>query len=403
MLTPGQSLTLGGDVRTVRLAGGPTPSDAASIYTGRGRLALRGVTVGSFDPGTGAALPAGPGRPFLVVARGGRFEAIDSAINDLGTVPTDPAPRAGLGLGETSTGSLVRTTLARNSIGLKLDRTDRVRLEGVTVSDSAADGLVLRGDRGTALTGITARGNGGNGVLVTGPSSDRPITGISATGNKLFGVALLGQTKPQINAITTANNTVGGVRVSWSTDATISDLTSTDDAIGVYTHVGSAQITINRARITGARRGLQIDKTTRDLTVNASTIASASVAGIAIGGHQITLNQVAVADSASALRVERGAGEVTATGLPLTGGNDGVVADPARPHPGAGTSLPTARSAPPATADTACAPGRHRVSTSGLGVASGQRTRARSVSCRVICVVASGSSKCRRQVRPGQQ
>ena len=35
VLTPGQSLTLGGDVRTVRLAGGPTPSDAASIYTGR--------------------------------------------------------------------------------------------------------------------------------------------------------------------------------------------------------------------------------------------------------------------------------------------------------------------------------------------------------------------------------
>jgi hypothetical protein len=92
VLTPGQSLTLGGDVRTVRLAGGPTPSDAASIYTGRGRLALRGVTVGSFDPGTGAALPAGPGRPFLAVARGGRFEATDSAINDLGTVPTDPAP-----------------------------------------------------------------------------------------------------------------------------------------------------------------------------------------------------------------------------------------------------------------------------------------------------------------------
>jgi hypothetical protein len=136
-------------------------------------------------------------------------------------------------LGETSTGSLIRTTLARNSIGLKLDRTDRVRLDGVTVSDSAADGLVLRGDRGTALTGITVRGNGGNGVLVTGPSSERPITGIAATGNKLFGVALLGQTTPQITAISTAHNTVGGVRVSWSTNTTISDLASTDDACTV--------------------------------------------------------------------------------------------------------------------------------------------------------------------------
>jgi hypothetical protein len=261
-----------------------------------------------------------------VVSRGAQFEAVDSAINDLGTVPTDPAPRAGLGLGETSTGSLVRTTLARNSIGLRLDRTDGVRLDGVTVSDSVADGLVLRGDRGTVLTGVTANGNGGNGVLVVGPSSDRPITGVSATGNKLFGLALLGQAKPQVNGLTTTNNTVGGLRVSWSTEVTVNDLTSTDDAIGIYTHVGSAQITVNRARISGPRRGFQIEKTTRELTINRTTIAGASIAGIAIGGHQTTLNQVAVTDSAAGLRVERGAGDVAANGLTLTGGSDGVVA-----------------------------------------------------------------------------
>ena len=39
------------------------------------------------------AMPAGPRRPFIVVSGGGRFEAVDSAIDDLGTVPTDPAPR----------------------------------------------------------------------------------------------------------------------------------------------------------------------------------------------------------------------------------------------------------------------------------------------------------------------
>ena len=326
VLTPAQSLTLGGDVHTVRLTGGPTQADAASIYTGRGRLVLRGVTVGSFDPATGQALPAGPGRPFLVVSRGARFEATDSAINDLGTPATDPTARAGLGLGETSTGSLVRTTLTRNSIGLKLDRTDGVRLEDVTITESVSHGLVLRGDRGTVLTKITTKANGGNGVLVIGPSSDRPVTGISATGNKLYGVAVTGQTKPQVNAVTTANNLAGGIRVSWSTEATVNDLTSTDDAIGIYTHVGSAQTVINRARISGPRRGLQIERTTRGLTVNGSTIGGASITGIAIGGQHVTLNQVAIADSATALRLERGAGDVAATGLTLTGGNDGVVA-----------------------------------------------------------------------------
>jgi hypothetical protein len=327
VLTPGQTLTLGnGDVRAVRLAGGPSPSDAASIYTGQGRLILRGVTVSSFDPASGQAMPVGRGRPFLVVSRGGHFEAVDSAINDLGTVPTDPGARAGLGLGETSTGSLVRTSLARNSIGIKLDRTDGVRLDGVAVTESVDDGLVLRGDRGTVLTGVSANGNGGNGVLVVGPSSERPITGISAAENKLFGVALTGQNKPQVNGITTAKNTVGGLRVSWSTEVTVNDLSSTEDAMGIYTHVGSSHITVNRAHITDPRRGFQVEKTTRDLTANASTISGATIAGIAIGGQRVTLNDVAIADSAAALRIERGAGDVAATGLTLTGGSDGIVA-----------------------------------------------------------------------------
>ncbi len=326
VLTPGQSLTLGGDVRNVRLAGGATPSDAASIYTGRGRLALRGVTIDSFDPASRQPLPAGPGRPFIVVSGGGRIESVDSAVNDLGTRPGDPTSRAGLGLGETSTGSLLRTSFARNGIGLRLDRTDGVRLEGVAVTGSVGDGLVLRGDRGTALIGITADGNGGNGVLLTGPSSDRPVTGISAADNQLFGVAMVGQITPQLNNITTARNKVGGMRVSASTAAAINDFTSTEDAIGVYTHVGSENVVIDRARIVGARRGLQIEKTTRGLTMRASTIAGSSITGISVGGHQVELSQVAVTDSATAMRVERGADDVVADGLTISGGQDGLVA-----------------------------------------------------------------------------
>ncbi|HVH21499.1 MAG TPA: right-handed parallel beta-helix repeat-containing protein [Pseudonocardia sp.] len=326
VLNPQTSLNLGGDVKTVKLAGGPTPSDAASIYTGRGRLALRGVTVTSADQSFGAPLPVGPGRPFIVVAGGGRFDAVDSLVSDLGTVPSDPGSRAGLSLNQNSTVSIVRTSFLRNSTGLKIDRTVNARLEAVTVSESIADGLVLRGDRGTTLIGIKVENNGGNGVLVTGPPTDRPITAITATGNKLFGLALLGQNQARVNGITTANNTVGGMRISWSTDVGVSDFTSTDDAIGVYTHVGSGQLNLDRMKISGSRRGLQIEKTTRGLVMSNSTIEGASIAGVSIGGHEIALNQVAVSDSATGVRVERGSGDVTADRLALNGGQDGVVA-----------------------------------------------------------------------------
>jgi hypothetical protein len=100
------------------------------------------------------------------------------------------------------------------------------------------------------------------------------------------------------------------------------------------------------------------------------------------------------------LRITDGTAEVTAaivltpvlTGITANnnGGNGVLVVGPAR----IGLS-PASR--PPATScsDSRC--------TSGLGVASGQRTRVRSASWKVICAVASGSSKCRRQVWPGQQ
>ena len=124
VLTATTTLTLGGDVTEVRLAGGADTADAASIYTGSGKLNLRGVTVGSFDKNTGGPLPIGEGRPFLVVSGGGRFDSVDSTVQDLGTPASDTGFRPG-GYGVNSTGSLVRTTLARNSLGLKLDRPTR--------------------------------------------------------------------------------------------------------------------------------------------------------------------------------------------------------------------------------------------------------------------------------------
>ena len=326
VLTAGTTLTLGGDVTQVRLSGGQDADDASSIYTGRGRLSLRGVTVGSVDKVSGEPMKLGAGRPYIVVSGSGRFDSIDSTVQDLGTPVSDAGARAGVGMGIGSTGSLVRTTLARNSIGLKLDRTIGVRLQDVTVRESDADGLILRSDKGTTMAGITADNNSGNGVLVTGTTSNRPITGISASGNAAFGLATLGQTGLKVDGVTTSANKVGGVRVSWSTDLDLANVTTNDDPIGVYTHVGSAGIKLERAHLIGARRGLQVEKTTRGLTITDSTIERASITGVAIGGHEVGLEKLTVNDSTTGVRVERGAGDVTAQGLNVNGGDDGFVA-----------------------------------------------------------------------------
>jgi Right handed beta helix region len=328
VLTPRTTLHVGGEVRTLRLAGGARLPEAASIYTGGGRLIMQDVTVTSSDRASQQAMPPSPGRPFIVVSPGGRFEVTDATISDLGTPPTDPENRPGVQFNTGSGGSLVRASFLRNSTGLQLDQSQDVHLESVTISESTGDGLVLRGDQGTTMSGIHTERNGGDGVRVTGQSTDRPITGITAAGNGRFGVAVVGVSKPQISGVATSGDGFGGLEVGRSSDVMVTDFTATDEPIGVFTHLGSTNIVLHRLKITGGRRGVMIEKTTEHLTVQAATIEGATVAGVAVGGHEVELREVSVSDSRTGVRVERGAEGVTAIALTLSGGQDGVVAAP---------------------------------------------------------------------------
>ena len=288
----------------------------------------------SADRTSGQAMPAGPGRPFLLVSPAGRLTATDATISDLGTGTADTQGRSdvevhpGVDFRNGSTGSLVRTSLLRNDTGLTLDESQGVHLEDVTVSGSAGDGLVLRGDRGTTMSGIRAERNGAYGVRVVGPSTDRPVTGITTSGNSAYGIGIDKQTGLQLTGVATSADGSGGVDVSQSSRITITGLTATDEPAGVFTHVNSSDIVVDRLTSTGGRRAVLVEKTTQRMTVQASTIADAGVAGVAVGGTDVQLRDLTVTGSRTGVRVERGAAGVTAAGLTLSGGQDGVVAGP---------------------------------------------------------------------------
>ena len=194
------------------------------------------------------------GRPSLVASGGGRLDAVDTTISDLGAPPAETTGSddgtAAVEFRTGSTGSLVRTSVARGSVGVELSRSQGVRLEDVTVAESAGDGLVLSGDRGTTMSGIRANGNAGNGVLVTGESSPRPVTGINTTGNGGYGVAVVAQDGLQVGGVVTAADEGGGLRLSRSTNVTVTDFTATDQRIGVFTHVDSSGIVLDGVRTT---------------------------------------------------------------------------------------------------------------------------------------------------------
>ena len=147
------------------------------------------------------------------------------------------------------------------------------------------------------LNGVKAERNGDNGVLVSGDPGSRPITGISTTGNKAYGVSITGQKNVEISDLTLSGDRAGGLELNRTTDSKVHDVTTTDEPNGVFLHVNSANMLLDAMTITGGRTGIVAEKTTKSLHVTGSTIDNAHVAGMAIGGHDTLLDGLTVKGS----------------------------------------------------------------------------------------------------------
>ena len=152
-----------------------------------------------------------------------------------------------------------------------------------------------------------------------------PISGISTTGNKSYGVSINGQKNVEISDLTLSGDQAGGLEINRTTDSKIHDVTTTDEPNGVFLHVNSANMVLDAMTISGGRTGIVVEKTTKNLRVTGSTIDNAHVAGMAIGGQTTLLDGLTVKASRTGVRVERGAGGVTVNKLSLVGGDDGLV------------------------------------------------------------------------------
>ena len=326
LLTLGTRLNVDG-VRTLQMAGGDDPRIMTFLATGHGQIQLRGVTVTSIDPASAQPVaPDAAGRPYIKVSDGGSLTATDSAITDLGTNPFgvvtgEPA----ISFDRGSTGTLTRTTLQRSSTGLVLAASQGVHLQDVTVSESSSNGIVLRGDRSTVLSNVKAERNGDNGVLVGGEIASRPITGITTTGNRSYGVSVNGQSNLEVHNLTLAGDQTGGLELSHVGDSHVHNITTIDEPIGVCLHDGSTNPVLDAMSVSGGRTGILADKTTTGMRFTDSTIQSAHVVGMAYDGRDGTLAGLTIKDSLTALRVERGTGALTIDKLSIIGGGDGLV------------------------------------------------------------------------------
>jgi hypothetical protein len=336
----GTTLDTGADVRRMSLAGSADPAKAASVWVGHARLSIHNVDVGSFDRDSSRDQPAGPvmaGRPFIVGGAGSTLDITDAVLHDLGTsppaTPTGPGARAAVGYGPGSTGSISRVELHANSVGIRLSGSHDVHLDTVTVTDSGRDGLMLHGDVNSTLRDVHAVHNGRNGVVVTGASTNRVITGITTLRNTLFGVAVLGQQHPVVADISGSEDRAGGLRLTNTTDAAVTNADLGDEPIGILIN-GAANrgSRVLGARITGGHDAIVIARGASAADLEGPTITGADHDAITSVGAGTRITGGSITDSRSGINVRAPA---QMTGTTITGVTHGI-------HVGPGATLTAA-------------------------------------------------------------
>jgi hypothetical protein len=376
-LTAGTLLDNGPEVRTLVLRSGADTTTAAGIRVGRATLNLHDLTVLAPEPpaapgpaGTGSAAPAGQ-HGYLVAGSGGTMTITDATLDGLGTPPPakppgpapdtpsaapgtpvgapaagapapahapgapapSPAPAGprlepGLEFGPGSTGSVLRTTLTGNGIGVRLNRSRGVHLDTVTVIRSRSDGLRLTGDQGTTLVSVHSQHNGGNGALVDGPSTDRPISGLDTLANNGFGLAIVRQNGIRISQVSTAADMGGGIRLTGTTGAVATDVSATDEPVGLLVNGASERLQLSDVRTDGGARGIVATGSVHRVDLASSQVTGAALTGVSISASDAAVRQVAVDDCLVGLRIAGHAARAAVSDTRISGGHSGVLIGP---------------------------------------------------------------------------
>jgi hypothetical protein len=215
--------------------------------------------------------------------------------------------------------------LVRNLVGLKLSRSNRVHLDGVTVDGSDNDGLMLHDDQGTNLQTVNVINNGGNGVLVTGAAGGRVLSGVNASGNGAFGVAVIRQNHVQVKDISTSANRAGGLRLTGCTTCTVTRTTATNEAIGLLVNGGGSQIAVDHAQVHGVGRGVVLSHGVTEIDIRDLSVDDAGTVGVAVAAAGVRLRGITVTNSTTALQVNDAALRVTIADPTIVGGGNGIV------------------------------------------------------------------------------
>jgi hypothetical protein len=205
---------------------------------------------------------------------------------------------------------------------LRVADAGEVSLNDVVLESASGNGLDVTGGDALELARVTARENGGVGVVLRQPGDLRVQSGLRATGNRAAGFDLLGLRNVRLTGLMTSANGGPGLQLRSSQDVFLTGVRSSEDVAGVHV-TGSADVHVADYVSRGSANGLSVKDSAR-FDANGATVADARDDGITLAGRSMTLADVRVEDAGEGLVVAAGSSGVTMRDSRFGGDRSGV-------------------------------------------------------------------------------
>ncbi|MER5944824.1 right-handed parallel beta-helix repeat-containing protein [Streptomyces sp. NPDC001904] len=310
LLAPGSALQIRPADGTVLFASGTW------IKGSRAVLDLAGAALRSAGPG--------PVRPYLAMGAGGRMDIVRSTVTGFGR----PGPAAGSGVtwARGSTGSAVASVFRGNRTGLRLNGSRGVRLDRVTVTGSAEDGVVLNADRGTTVHALSAVAGGRHGVVVGG-TDGRVLTGVATRANRGTGIKTTPQRGLVLDDPVAYGDGSGGIRLMSCASCTVRSPLVRATAAAIAVLGADSRVTVSEPDLAGDGSGTGISLAAG---IGGATVHGGRATGFAraveVAGAHVVVDGTALDDCVTGVAVRGRAGPVALRDLDVRAHRFGVTA-----------------------------------------------------------------------------
>lgn len=323
LLSPGTTLRIGSQTKTVRFAAGTTAAAGSWIRGSNATLDIRDTTLEAVGPAGSGPVPGNAqGRPYLAMGSAGRMDLTGTTVDGFGRTGPVPAQQTGVTWGRGSTGSAVNSTFTGGRTGLRLAGSTGVRLDTVTVKDAVEDGVILDADRGTSVTALTSQGNGRNGLAVGG-TDNRTLAGVTTGGNGGVGVKATAQHGLRLTGPVSHGDHGGGIRLVSCAACAVDRPEVDGAAVAVAVSGPGSQVAIGDPVLDHGATGISLAAGIAGATVTGGTV-SGFERGIAVAGSHVTVSGTKVSGSATGIAVYGQASHVALRTVTVSGGRFGA-------------------------------------------------------------------------------